>query len=241
MKLNVFYHIFLSEDANKLIEEQLQKLYSSGIYEHSTIYIYINDIYGGKYTISEENTILMNKISNNINYYTNHYYEIYTQAKLYELSKKEDACYLYMHTKGVTRINHKDEGKYSYRNVKNWRNIMEHFCIDHWQECIKQLETNDLVGCNYFPKNSLPGVPAHYSGGFWWSKSSFINRLPDPNRYLIGNIDRFHAEFWIGRIQHTAMCLYPIPHPIPENHNRCFIYTDESEYINKIQHNQYIN
>lgn len=88
------------------------------------------------------------------------------------------------------------------------------------------------------------GVPAHYSGGFWWSKSDFIKKLPNPQIFLnSNNVDRFNAEFWLGRIYHKALCLYEIPKYVENGYSqhRAFIYTDKSIYENNLIKNTYIN
>jgi hypothetical protein len=244
-KVIIFYHIFLYEGVNTIVDEQLRKLYNSDLYKNATIKIFINDIYNGYYSLSDENMNLMKIITDDINYHKEHYFEIYTHIKMFESSLITKGYYLYMHTKGVTRINHKDEihsqGLYSYKNVNNWRNLMEHFCIEKWRDCILRIPNYDLVGCNYIPNNVLPGIPAHYSGGFWWAKSDFIKKLPNPNDFINDKIDRFQAEFWIGRIKHKALCLFPIPKPIVEKHNRCFIFTPENEYTNNIIEQEFFN
>ena len=149
-----------------------------------------------------------------------------------------------MHTKGCTRINDLDSGDYSYKNVENWRHMQEYFTIDKYDECLEGLKTYDVVGSNYMQYPNYLNVPAHYSGGFWWSKSEFIKNLPNPQLYLnFKNVDRFNAEFWLGRIYHKALCLYEIPKPNnkPYAQHRGFSYCDKSVYENNIKKNTYIN
>ena len=250
-KINIFYHIFLYDKINLIVTDQLKRLIDSDLIYNSNLNITILDNFNKKYELDDFNVSLLKKISNNIFYETEKYYEIITLKKMYDHANLNDSNYLYMHTKGSTRIN--DENKsnvefmnkfvnYSYKNVENWRHIMEYFNIDHWKICNDNLQNYDLIGCNYMKKDYLPGIPGHYSGNMWWSKSDFLKKLPDPQNYLFGQLDfnRFNAEFWIGRIKHHALCLFPLPEEM-EKHNRCYVYTDKQEYFNKITKNEYMN
>ena len=70
---------------------------------------------------------------------------------------------------------------------------MLYFLVEKHEECIHQLnEGYDTVGCNYHL--SRHQHPDHYSGNFWWSKSSYINKL-----HLLDetNVDKSYAEFWL--------------------------------------------
>ena len=246
MKNNyIFYHIFLCDKINLIVNDQLNKLINSNLIFNSKLFVLILDN-SGLYKLDDVNISIINKYSQEIYYEYNNYYEAITLKKLYDFSLLNSGNYLYMHTKGCTRINdiNKSDG-YSYKNVENWRNIMEHFTIEHWKLCNDYLEQYDLVGCNYMKKNYLPGVPAHYSGNFWWSTSNYIKKLPDPKLYLTTE-NRFNSEFWIGRINHKALCLYPLPikegdHTLMKNHNRCYFYTPEIEYINNINKKEFYN
>ena len=233
-KIVIFYHVFICDNVSKIIRDQLIKIEESGILNNSELRIFINDIYNGVIKIEDDVLKHMYRLTDNVNFHSENWYEIYTHIKMFESAKNENGFYLYMHTKGASRINHCDDGSYSYKNVENWRHIMEHFCVTNWRHCVYKLSKYDLVGCNYIPQNSMQ-VPAHYSGNFWWATTNFLKKLPDPSTYITSDINRFLAEFWIGTIPHKALCLYPIPKPIPERHNRCFAYTEKSDYYNFIE------
>lgn len=228
----IFYHIFLCDRVNEIITEQLNRLIKSEILDSSDLFICITDIYNNQFPISEVNMELMKKYSIEITIEHQNMYELSTLNKLYNHAKIHDGNYLYFHTKGATRINDNDVknqyGDYSYKNVENWRHIMEHFNIDQWKVCVDSLKEFDTVGCNY---NSTWGQP-HYSGNFWWATSEFIKKLPNPMMFF----DRMQGEMWISRVKHKSLCLYPIPE---ENHNRGYVYTPESEYVNNIIKNKF--
>lgn len=244
-KINVFYHIYLCDGVDKIINEQLDKLYFLKN-EIDNIDFFINMT--PEYNKNFLNDLLLNRIyelTKNVTYCKENYYELPTLSLLYHHAKKTDnEFYLYFHTKGASRMHHVDSidnfRNYSYRNVENWRKIMEHFCIDNWKICVEKLENNDLVGCNYIRQNIL-GVLAHYSGNFWWSKSEFIKKLSDPKNHININTDRFSAEWWIGEIPHEAICLFPVPEPIHDMHNRCFTFTNEEDYKNKIIEQKFLS
>lgn len=236
MNNHIFYHIYLYTDINLIINNQLNRLINSGILNVSELHIVISgDIRNSP--LSSENERLINILSKDIFYETKNYYELITLKRMYDYALINEGNYLYIHTKGSTRI-----GTSNYRNIENWRHIMEHFTIDKYSICIDELKTHDLVGCNYTPKGLINGTPAHYSGNFWWATSQFINKLPDPINYLNKNpIDRFDAEFWVGRVSHKALCLYPILGSNPNVHYRGGSFTDESIYFNNIIKTEYEN
>jgi hypothetical protein len=92
---------------------------------------------------------------------------------------------LYFHTKGITHPS---------KNIKDWRNMMEYFCIERWRDCLRGLEEFDTVGCN-FSDETLDGSNPHYSGNFWWARSEYIKTC-DKKWLNTGN--RVDQECWIG-------------------------------------------
>jgi beta-1,4-mannosyl-glycoprotein beta-1,4-N-acetylglucosaminyltransferase len=115
-------------------------------------------------------------------------YEYPSLNKIKEVAAQDPNSYiLYLHTKGITR-----DGQI-LNNVKDWINMMLYFLVEKYDECINQLNNNyDTVGCNYHLATHY--CPVHYSGNFWWSKSSYINKL-----HLLDetNVDKAYAEFWL--------------------------------------------
>jgi hypothetical protein len=114
-------------------------------------------------------------------------YETFTINRIYEDSKKESFYCLYLHTKGVTR----SEDIF----VKHWVDYMCYFNIYNYERCIKLLENNDTVGVELlYKQDTVFDNPCHYSGNFWWSKSSYIKRLSS-----CGNLTYNDPEFWLTR------------------------------------------
>ena len=86
---------------------------------------------------------------------------------------------LYLHTKGITHTN--------YQQIVDWRNYMLYFVVEQFETCLDALNEYDTVGVNY-----LEQPRKHFSGNFWWSKSSHIKNL-DP----ITSDVRHDCEWWI--------------------------------------------
>jgi hypothetical protein len=137
-------------------------------------------------------------------------YEVFTMNIMHNESQTEDCNILYLHTKGVTKPHH--------ANVKDWIELMCYFNIYQYKTCISLLNTYDAVGINL--KNT-PKV--HYSGNFWWSKSSHIKTLPNC-AFTCYNA----PEFWVAGIKKgNYVCLWesgvdhykqPYPKELYENH-----------------------
>jgi hypothetical protein len=239
MKINIFYHALIVEGCQDMIDEQLSKLKAyCSTYD---IYCFLFDSTDGKIKISEETMSGLRSVCKSVtlepvNGYTTD--ECTTLSRMRHHALENDGYYLYMHTKGVTRVFHTDNERYSYKNIENWRRLMEYFCLEKSEVCLQELENHDVVGCNYIPKGAIPEIPAHYSGGFWWTKSEFLRKLPNISS---NTNNRFLAEFWLGTINHKAVSLYPIPKPIVENHYRALSYTPEEEYRENIIREEFFN
>jgi hypothetical protein len=106
-------------------------------------------------------------------------YEQFTINKLHNDCKTENFNVLYLHTKGVTRPENVA--------VKSWVDYLCYFNIYNYAKCLELLTENDTVGVNL---HDCPQM--HYSGNFWWSKSSYINKL-NPCIYECYNT----PEFWL--------------------------------------------
>lgn len=123
----------------------------------------------------------------------------------------EEEYLMYFHLKGITHLNN--------QGIIDWRNYMEYWTIDRWRDCIELLDRgHDTCGTNYIHGNFL-GIDLktrnwqHYSGGFWWARTSYIKklkRLVHPDEYVMGSVSeytgytidkntyRFDHEAWIA-------------------------------------------
>ena len=105
---------------------------------------------------------------------------------------------LYVHSKGITRPNHVQ--------VKNWRKLMTYFLIHQWRHCVRILcQWNaDAVGTLF-----LDRPQAHFSGNFWWTKDTYLRRLPNE----IG-MSYQDPEMWIGICAQFFISLFQHPRPL---------------------------
>jgi len=128
---------------------------------------------------------------------------------IYKKSQEEDCYILYFHSKGITSINKhlKKNEMHLLRNYQYWRYYLNWGVLENWKKCVDALETHDVAGVNYFT------YPAkHFSGAFWWARSDWIRKLPDPSTkdwwyrlkensrdHWLKNVasDRFRDEQWL--------------------------------------------
>lgn len=121
-------------------------------------------------------------------------YEGQTLDLLYKACLEKDIDVLYFYNKGITR---------SGAAVANWKEVLNYYLVEKWPECVKLLETSDVVGVK-----DLVCMDYTVSGNFWWSKSSHIKTLPNPlnsdqymgaevNLYPNGPAYRYAFERWL--------------------------------------------
>jgi hypothetical protein len=99
------------------------------------------------------------------------------------ITEKEYYLY-YFHTKGLGHINDPLYNVFSSR-----RQILNYYTLLQYSINIKLLDVYDAVGCSLhlYPKK-------HFSGNFWWSKSSYLQTLENindkylsPEMYILSN------------------------------------------------------
>ena len=130
-------------------------------------------------------------------------YEKFTLNNLYNDCLKEDFYVLYIHTKGIN-IDNKftAKPKSSRQPVRDWVEYLIHFNMYRYKDMLKLLETNDCAGVQLKERGMKPNDGnTHYSGNFWWSKSSHIITLK-----TIGSSNYLSPEFWIASKKHN--CTY---------------------------------
>jgi hypothetical protein len=131
-----------------------------------------------------------------------------TMKHIWDSANKEDAIFLYCHSKGVTAplqyLRYGDVIRYN--SYHYWRAFLNWGVLEKWKDCVDILSKADIAGVNFFE------TPApHFSGNFWWSKSSYLKTLPDPatkewwhelrakttDQWLKTAPDRFSDEMWV--------------------------------------------
>ena len=132
-------------------------------------------------------------LDNILNSYGDKFILIKTPDNLYEkyainnykkyITEKEYYLY-YFHTKGLTHPPNEPSSIFYSR-----RRILNYYTLLRYKINIKLLESYDAVGCSLhlYPKK-------HFSGNFWWSKSSYLQNLENidhqylaPEMYILSN------------------------------------------------------
>jgi len=116
--------------------------------------------------------IKYNNEADTLNYLKNYIEEIEENVKI-----------LYMHTKGVSRIEPTLK-----KNISVWNRYLDYYCIGQWKLAVEKLDSFDTVG-PFSGSN-------HYSGNCYWINSHYIKSLPYISDENYQHINR--GEFWIG-------------------------------------------
>lgn len=118
--------------------------------------------------------------------------EIPTFKRMWDRSQVEESNILYFHSKAMTAYDKFFGGEVydieKYKQNVYWRHYLNWGALEKWRECVGALDNHDMAGVNY-SDNPIP----HYSGSFWWAKSSHIKTLPDPE-----------TTDWWDRVQSTS-------------------------------------
>lgn len=198
MKKYIYYHIYLPEDTGSwyyLFLDQILTIMNSGLYDEiEKMYVVcigsreqIEMFHGicgtfkkveilDNYLKEDSEEDLSLQRTSRVDYQKSDILdEVQTLKRLEEHAHREDAYFLYLHSKAITSPwRMRQEKIYQpFINTYLWRKFLEWGCVEHWKLCTDNLETHDCAGVNF---NSWPAP--HYSGNFWWSKSSYIRKLP---------------------------------------------------------------
>jgi len=193
----IIYHIATINDKWRyLTQSSYNKLVKSGIlYDENLKGVKISFL-GDEHNIDILKQIWFNNKVEIIHYGTD--YKLYEYPAIHliqNICKREECNILYFHCKGLL---HKDD------HIKDWIDYLEYFNIERYKHSISKLKEYDVVGCNYYPREGDPYykknpywftlLKEHYSGNYWWTKSSYINTL---KRLEYDETDRYSPEFWI--------------------------------------------
>lgn len=200
-KIYGFWHIYMVNNFVQVIEEQLNMMKDSGLYDAAE-QIMIG-LVGDKSQVDHVKNVIQKyhklKI---VTHKTNaNEYEFPTLRIVKDKSRqKEDYHCFYIHTKGVSYNNHP--------GGKHWRDYMNYFTLTRWRRNIEKLSQGfDTSGVKWIP--SSDEFMRHYSGNFWWATSEYIASLPEINTLNLK--DRFMAEMWIGCGNPNAAVLSQLP------------------------------
>ena len=194
MKNYIYIHICCINNWKDILIKLLSNIRLSGLYDN------IDEIRCVVLGINNYNDIFNDpKIKiiyhdNNINLY-----EFKTMELIYNDSLNEDFNILYLHTKGITHYR-----QYTEQYVKDWVDMLIYFNINKYNICLDNLNENDVVGVNLQPN------PWHFSGNFWWSKSSHIKTLGliedksynGPEFYITKKKEGKYLSLWNSNVNH---------------------------------------
>jgi len=223
-----FSHNYLINNWGEILNEQLNLLKNSILYEELTIlfmYVYGDDDNFSKFNdiINEYDDLFRIKVIR----IENNFYEYPTLQALQEFVKIENAYIFYFHLKGVWSVN-------SGGNpvaIRSWRKCLEYFNIERWRDCVAKLDEGyEVVGAlyNYNEKEPL------FSGNFWWSTTSYIKKLPKLEYVIDNDPDpndpaktwcRVECEKWINRIPNKFYNFY-----IPKDYGFYYVPLEERDY-----------
>lgn len=220
----IFHHSYLVNNWLDILSEQLEILKESELYKNSkhlhfccfseleqNIFDFIKII--KEFDSDNKCTIIIQPYNDN---------ERLTLTYMQTICKNlSDEKVLYFHTKGVT--SHLRYGENGDKNIRSWRKIMEYYLIENWRNCHLLVDDHDVVGVFYGSWYLTTGqVVNYFSGNFWWSKVSHINKTPDMKG----------RDSWLG----CESLITSIPHIwfnfrfAPPNLSMYDIYFDPDEY-----------
>ena len=163
MKTYIYFHICCLNNWKEIVDKIIFKIKDSGLYD------IVDEIRCGILGNYEKYESLKNdpKIKIIGNSPDIKLYECFTLNMLYNdaLRSNEEFNVLYLHSKG---LNHNKTNP----NVEDWVEYLCYFNIYKYAINIKKLSDFDTVSVNLNYDKTI-----HYSGNFWWSKSSYIKKL----------------------------------------------------------------
>jgi hypothetical protein len=206
IKIYIFIHVCTLDGWKDILIDQLNTIRKSGLYNtcHKINFGILGDCNVVKDPIFDDLKFNIIYIDSRLKLYENHTINsIKWMCSNGDINEPE-AYILYIHTKGVRKAGNSEV-------TESWRKMMEYFLIDRYKDCIDALQYYDTLGNNivnmgdvYVNKNKEHCM--HYSGNFWWSKKSYINKLDYLNIFDDYSINsdkiRYSAENWL-------LSLYP--------------------------------
>ena len=151
--------------------------------------------------------------------------ENHTMRKIWTDSQENEIIVLYLHSKGITATKKSLENNdaASFKKYYYWRHFLNWGVIEKGERCYGAIKHGnyDIAGVNYRDTPSK-----HFSGNFWWAKSDYIRRLPDPSTtewwqelkarsndaWLRTAGDRFRDEQWPCSLEDAKIFNVYSPH-----------------------------
>jgi hypothetical protein len=216
MKNKLYYHFYIPDTPSHwelLLYEQLDCIEGSGLHQHCEVEICVSS--------NQENYKKLEQIIKSYLFLKSSWFDITNNGNHFEgptLLKLYDECFLYdnvgyIHSKGITSLS---------KEVNRWRKVLEYGVIEKWKDNINALNKGyDVSGIFYTNKckNILNKNYYHFSGNFWWARSSYIKILKRPTLdfWKVESKEdeelwnsRHRYEFWISMKNPKVNDIYPI-------------------------------
>jgi len=183
----IVYHIYCINNYLEVVKQQLDRIKASGLYDWCDKLEITCINTNNRFEDVEELLKGLDKV--NLNKFISNQYEYEGINKVWEYSQKYSGKVFYFHTKGVSNtydnIQNKQESDKKKKGVAWWKEIMEHYLIDNYQDCLQKLDKYDQCG--------VTSVDRWWWGNFWWSNLYWIqsNEKPNPG-------DRWSFEAWLN-------------------------------------------
>jgi predicted O-methyltransferase YrrM len=181
-RIVIYAHLVdINEHHESINHEIIQRIIDSGLMEHSHLKLFCH--YNRE--SFEWLRVLLAEFDSVEFFYPDVSLSDYESQTINEILRDslgfdDEALILYVHSKGITRP--------TSVPASDWRRFLLHFNVDRWEDNVALLEHGyDTVGVNLLEN------PLHYSGNFWWSKSSYIKKLKPVPKF----VNRIDAELWI--------------------------------------------
>jgi len=190
----IVYLIYCVNDYLEIVNQQLNRIKISGLYDWCDK-LEITCI-NTKDDFEDIEELLKNLKKVTLNKFTTNNYEYEGINKVWEYSQQYSGKVFYFHTKGVSNnYNNNIENKKSERKVKGvawWKEIMEHYLIDNYKECIEKLDQYDQCG--------VTNNGGWWWGNFWWANLNFIKANEKPYHE-----SRWYYEAWLNKYRNPSV------------------------------------
>lgn len=198
VNIYVFIHCCSLNNGFEILLDQINNIKESNLYDKlENIYLSLLGDFNFEHEIFKYEKIEILFYNKDVFIYE---IEAMNQIRSFCDKLKEEAYILYIHTKGANNSGNKEV-------VRSWRKMMEFFLVNNYEKCLSYLDDYDALGNNLI-NNSCYNFndikvnnshSKHFSGNFWWSKKSYINKLKNLEIDYSENAKytRYRAENWI--------------------------------------------
>jgi len=184
----IVYHIFCYGDYKQVVNQQIDRLLRSGVYDWCDKLIVTCSSPSKEFDYIQA---FFKEYDKSVVYYTyENKYEYWPLRIIWDISQKYKGQVLYFHTKGITNryknYDTKEASEIKSKSVDFWKELLEYYVIDNWKTCLKKLKNHDNV--------SVTNNSGWLWGNFWWANLEYIKNNQKPN----DSVDRWWYEAWLN-------------------------------------------